>query len=393
MSTQTWTEPEVDDAGATDERFAAYYTAYRARLVRFAACRFGWRDAEDIADEAFTRAYATAWPEGGGRDPWPWLLCVVRTQGLDLVRARRHEAAVDELPDVAVLAGAEDDPEASALRRAEIGAVGEALSAMPTAMRQVLWLNAVEELSCPNIARSLGRSPDGVRQTLFRARQRLRQEFEAVTAGKLGACLPLAAFCALRHLFRSARRAGGQAPAAAATATGAMLTVVLTVGIIGLATPPASPATPLQLDRVVSTTPAPHQPAPAPSRPAVVTKTPARAVAPAPLSAPSSRAQPPAEPAARPRAVPAIEEKHHVPAPAAVPVPLAQPAPPAPAAQPAPSSQPIATVYVGNPLTPGTASHLRVEQELPVGTVTLENTTTVGAADGVICTLGPDLCH
>lgn len=170
-------------------------TAERARLVRFCARYTGDREtAEDLAQEALTRAWAALErlrePEGLA----PWLTAIARNVCLHWAREHRrdlthraplahtqHEAggagglSLDDLP------GAEDEPDITLERGELAGLLDRALALLPAATRSLLLESYVEERPNADLAARLRMSEGALRVRLHRGRLALRN----VLAGEL----------------------------------------------------------------------------------------------------------------------------------------------------------------------------------------------------------------
>ena len=112
-------------------------------------------DAQDVVQDALVRALRHFDGFRGG-DPRPWLLAIVRNAAFAWLGARRLgkvEVPDDEL-DAALAVGAPpSDPESLAIRRAERREIDAAIAALPIALREVVVLREIEELSYRDIAR------------------------------------------------------------------------------------------------------------------------------------------------------------------------------------------------------------------------------------------------
>jgi RNA polymerase sigma-70 factor (ECF subfamily) len=158
----------------------------RYQEVAFRASYLVVRDAglaEDVAQEAFVRAYRNL----GRFDPHriegaqpfrPWLLRIVTNLALNEVRARGRRRSLWERVTRAP-SGVEPGPE----RAVEVGErrerVGAALLELPEADRLVLYLRYFLELSEAEIATVIGKRPGTVKSRLHRANTRLRTVIEA----------------------------------------------------------------------------------------------------------------------------------------------------------------------------------------------------------------------
>jgi RNA polymerase sigma-70 factor (ECF subfamily) len=133
--------------------------------------------AEDVAQEAFTRA----WRHAGAYDArrgaaTTWLLTITRNLAIDAVRVRRSDPADPTL--MAALLGASNLPGPAEL--AEVGSdrhrLVQAMTRLPVEQRRALVLAAIGGRTSEEISRSEG-IPVGTAKTRIRAAmQRLRAE-------------------------------------------------------------------------------------------------------------------------------------------------------------------------------------------------------------------------
>ena len=170
-----------------DDDFSRLYRHYRPQLLRYITHHFGPRDADEITQEALTRALRAMDRDRTEAETWAWLVRVARNVAHDLARARRICDATDddavlahELPDEAVL------PEPAALLDERRRLVRRALKTLPPSQRRILVLYEVDELNCPAIARLVGSTEDAVRKALQRARRRFAAEVRALGGGAAG---------------------------------------------------------------------------------------------------------------------------------------------------------------------------------------------------------------
>ncbi|HVF04101.1 MAG TPA: sigma-70 family RNA polymerase sigma factor, partial [Frankiaceae bacterium] len=150
----------ADDAAVA---FGQLYARYHRRLRGLATHLYGAADAEDIAQEAMARAYASYATLDPDRDPWPWLVAIARNVARDRY-ARPRPVALADVPVAA--------PDATAGVEERL-VVSAALGRLSAEDRGVLVLREWHELSFAELGRLLGRSPNALRQQVFRARRRL----------------------------------------------------------------------------------------------------------------------------------------------------------------------------------------------------------------------------
>lgn len=131
-------------------------------------------DAEDLAQEAFVKAYENIGRFRSGEPFGPWIHRIVTNLSLDVMKHRgrfRHE----ELPDTAPAARRDD-----ASLRAETGELAQridaAIESLPDMQRVVARLHLVEQFGHAEIAAMTSISEGTVRSHLSLARKKLRQQ-------------------------------------------------------------------------------------------------------------------------------------------------------------------------------------------------------------------------
>jgi RNA polymerase sigma-70 factor (ECF subfamily) len=144
--------------------------------------------AEDIAQEAFVRAFR-AWSSfDEERSPWPWLLTITRNLMMDMAAATRglFEESLPESADRdARFAATASGPERTVLAM-ELGeAIRSTLATLDARERRLLLLRCEGMLSYDEIAFAENVSRDSVKSTLKRTRQRFRVSF-ASRYGEVG---------------------------------------------------------------------------------------------------------------------------------------------------------------------------------------------------------------
>ncbi|WP_394835688.1 RNA polymerase sigma factor [Pendulispora rubella] len=165
-------------------RFLDEYEPLRPELYRY--CRYLTRspwDAEDLAQDAMARAFATLGRMvEGPPNPRAWLFRVASNLWIDQVRRRRERLGVDV------------EPATSHEPRAAREAAGTLLVRLSPQERAAVVLKDVFELSLDEIAEALGTTPGTVKSALHRGRGKLVEpEPEAATSQAVPAALD--AFC------------------------------------------------------------------------------------------------------------------------------------------------------------------------------------------------------
>jgi RNA polymerase sigma-70 factor (ECF subfamily) len=159
------------DADAYDELVAAYVrrvVSIARGIVRNA------QDAEDLAQEAFVKAYRSIGRFRAGDAFGPWIYRIVTNLALDVVKHRarfRHEELDERAP-----ASRRDAPEVPALSN-EIGRrIDVALETLPEMQRIVARLHLIEEFEHHEIAAMMGLNGGTVRSHLSLARRKLKEQ-------------------------------------------------------------------------------------------------------------------------------------------------------------------------------------------------------------------------
>jgi RNA polymerase sigma-70 factor (ECF subfamily) len=128
--------------------------------------------ADDVAQEAFVRAWQSLDRFDLGRPFGPWVCRIAANLAVNHVRSPR--AREEGLPEGRVEIPAPDaGPLAAVLDSEARRVLDEAVAALPAEQRAVFVLRAAEEMSYAEIAGALGISPGTVMSRLFRARERL----------------------------------------------------------------------------------------------------------------------------------------------------------------------------------------------------------------------------
>jgi RNA polymerase sigma-70 factor (ECF subfamily) len=172
------------DAGNTDESaFADLYARTYAPLVAYCRryCPPGY-DAEDIAQEAFSRAWSSWDRYSPSRPFWPWVATIARRLCVDYWRRDERSAARDTR--VAIMepeVDAQPDELTEAADECRI-AVGAFRRLRPDHQR-IVGLRDIEGWSYEDIARFEGVTVESVRGSLRRARVSLRKSYESLAKG------------------------------------------------------------------------------------------------------------------------------------------------------------------------------------------------------------------
>ena len=174
---------QAGDTAAFD-RLVARYQAYLYRLM-VRACHHP-QDAEEVASEAFVRAYERLRQFEGRSSFVSWLgriatnLCVRRREKAELPAISLEEQAQAEGTRPARGFPAEGPtPEQRALQEETKRIVRAAVAELPEPDRTVLRLRDIEQLSAAETAERTGLTVAAVKARLHRARARLRERLNS----------------------------------------------------------------------------------------------------------------------------------------------------------------------------------------------------------------------
>lgn len=171
----------VEQARSGDgDSFDFLVTRWSQRVASLAWTITGSRDAaEEIAQEAFVRAWQTIGRFRGGSPFGPWILRIATNLAIDHVRREKRFESFESLPEVA--SGKRESPEVRAAMSEAAARIGIAIAALPQMQRIVAQLFLVEEYDHAEIAAMTGLAPGTVRSHLSIARGKLR---EALSEGE-----------------------------------------------------------------------------------------------------------------------------------------------------------------------------------------------------------------
>jgi RNA polymerase sigma factor (sigma-70 family) len=231
-----------------ESAFEEIFRRYGAALRSYAASIVTIQRADDVTQEAFTKAYLALKGTEKEIHLRPWLYRIVRNTALTDIRDEPRPAV--EL-DQARASGM--SPDELAEQSEEIGRLIDGLRELPEAQRAAIVMRELEGLSHKQIATSLGLSGGAVRQSIYRARRALREG--------LGLLVPMPL---LRLLLEegftqgaSAAAAGGGAGIAVKAGVAALLAAgTVTTGAVlnqELKSPPKADANPAKTKASAST--------------------------------------------------------------------------------------------------------------------------------------------
>jgi RNA polymerase sigma-70 factor (ECF subfamily) len=165
---------------------------HRPRIVALVASRLAARlamgvDHDDVYQETILRALdASGKLEWRGPDSFlRWIGGIVDNVILELARRRARERKVELQGDWP----AEDaTPSRAALREERFERLKASLAGLSADHRQVVLLTRIRGLSFEEAARAMSRTPDAVKQLLYRALRELKERFGDTESLHLPAC-------------------------------------------------------------------------------------------------------------------------------------------------------------------------------------------------------------
>ncbi|MBO5555660.1 MAG: sigma-70 family RNA polymerase sigma factor [Oscillospiraceae bacterium] len=186
--------------------YEALVTAYEKNVYNLALRMTGnAQDAEDMAQEAFLKAYNSLDSFRGDSKFSVWLYRIVSNVCLDFLRRQKRRPATslsvedDEGEDVQLdIPDDSQSPQELLERKLTREAVRQGLAQLPEEQRQILLLREIQGLSYEEIGLALSLEPGTVKSRIFRARKRL--------------CAFMLADGNIPDVFASSKMGGGETP-------------------------------------------------------------------------------------------------------------------------------------------------------------------------------------
>jgi len=166
------------DAGSYDYLVSKY--SKRVASIAWGIVRNA-HDAEDLAQEAFVKAFQSIGRFKEGEPFGPWIYRIVTNLALDVVKHRsrfRHEELTETEP-----AARRDNAELGAVSNELASRIDRALESLPENQRVVARLYLVEQFDHGEIASMMGLSEGTVRSHLSRARKKLKEQLADLYGG------------------------------------------------------------------------------------------------------------------------------------------------------------------------------------------------------------------
>src|SRR5947209_14352211 len=220
-----------------DEVFAELYESSYPSLVKY--CRGllnGSADPEEVAQEAFLRAWMTWDRYSTSRPFWALVATIARNLCMDHHRHERVVSTVLEQRAGELSLAPAVTPEECLEQDEEYAWAREAMAELCPNHQRILNLREIEGWSADDMAAADGTTPEAATAALYRARQRLRDAYTRVAAGAMAGLAYFPLRGARRRFGLWAHHTGQLAatsPALAARARDAVAAVVAIVVVSG----------------------------------------------------------------------------------------------------------------------------------------------------------------
>ena len=175
------------DSAAFDLLVRKYQHRIVALIGRYVA---DWSECQDVAQEAFLRAYRAIGNFRGDAQFYTWLHRIaVNTAKNHLVASNRRPPTGDidvadaEQYDAGIRLRDNDTPERELMRQQMEQTVMRAVEALPEELRTAITLREVEGMSYEEIAEKMDCPIGTVRSRIFRAREAIEQELKPLLDG------------------------------------------------------------------------------------------------------------------------------------------------------------------------------------------------------------------
>lgn len=166
-------------AGGERGAFDMLMTRHAGRVVRFARAHTGSAsEADDIAQESFVALHRNLHRYDPARAFETWLFAIVRNKIRDYHRRRAVLRWVGAEPDFSDMPAGEAGPDRQVEDRDDLRRVEALMAGLPEGLRTPLFLSAVEGMSLAEIGDLMGLSAKAVEVRVYRARKKLKAQFE-----------------------------------------------------------------------------------------------------------------------------------------------------------------------------------------------------------------------
>lgn len=178
-------EREIIEAVLAGDReaYASLVDAHKGAVYNLAYRMTGnSHDAEDLAQEAFLRAYSKLWRYDPSRPFFTWLYTIVLNLTRNhLKKSNRTEVAFDEWSHAGEGEGEEGNPggpEDQVIDNEQHRHLQKSLMALPEDMREAVILRFIQDHSFEEVALIMGVSLSAAKMRVYRGLERLREIME-----------------------------------------------------------------------------------------------------------------------------------------------------------------------------------------------------------------------
>ncbi|MGB2625164.1 MAG: RNA polymerase sigma factor [Candidatus Acidiferrum sp.] len=166
---------------ACPEMLSSIYTAHYHHVLQ--VCRRFFRqreDAEDAAAEVFLKLHTVLGKKDEEHPFRPWVCQVAGRHCIDKLRRRKREASSTVVKDDLhyIADGSTPSPLSQVLRKETKRELAEQLNRLPECYRLPLMLCYYQGMSYSEIARALNRRVPAIKTSIFRAKNKLRQNLQ-----------------------------------------------------------------------------------------------------------------------------------------------------------------------------------------------------------------------
>ncbi|HEX3596368.1 MAG TPA: sigma-70 family RNA polymerase sigma factor [Polyangiaceae bacterium] len=168
--------------GGDSEAFGAFVRRHQRRVFRLALHLLqNTAEAEDVAQEAFVRAYGALDRFDGRSEPFTWLYRITVNLSLNAIRSRKTRRAGTTTDDPRIEAALVErrpglaDPARQATDRELAMALCDGVDALSETLRTTLVLVAVDGMSHAEVSQVLGCPEGTVAWRVHEARRKLRE--------------------------------------------------------------------------------------------------------------------------------------------------------------------------------------------------------------------------
>jgi RNA polymerase sigma-70 factor (ECF subfamily) len=182
---------QAGDSRAFDLLVRKYQHKMTSVISRFVN---DWAEAQDVAQEAFIRAYRAIGNFRGDSQFYTWLYKIATNTAKNYLVSQGRRPPTDDVQvddavhlDAAVRLKDSSTPERELMRQEIERTVFETVEALPEELRQAITLREVDGLSYEEIAESMNCPIGTVRSRIFRAREAIDEKLRPLLSDGTGA--------------------------------------------------------------------------------------------------------------------------------------------------------------------------------------------------------------